>query len=208
MRFSCCIFIVCLMEVLSGSTFFFRFAWLWLSESNPGVCQTFFQQWHQHTHAHTCAHASFCWLGVLKLLQCTTALLTLQCLTGRCWVSVGCGRGYTLSLSAEWRHVWPNRKSLLGVSLHHHRWSWKTLRNKNRQALLSHRVELMPKIHWYLNVCLEHGDRKEFLVLNFVPVALSGLKWGPAEVRCSDSWDDNYVSELPRTTTRAWQQCF
>lgn len=44
-----------------GKCFFFLwFAWVWVSESNPGVCQTFFQQWHPHlrknarTHTHLC----------------------------------------------------------------------------------------------------------------------------------------------------------
>lgn len=35
-----------------------------------------------HTNTHTCTRVSFCWLCALKLLQCTPALLMLQCLMG------------------------------------------------------------------------------------------------------------------------------
>lgn len=66
--------------------------------------------------------------------------------------------------------------------------------NKNRQPASGRRVELMPKINrsknfFLMSVWNTVTERSLCPVLNLVPVAWSGLRWGPAEVRCCNTFE-------------------
>lgn len=182
-----------------------------LSDIFPTVTPTLARERaHAHTRTHTCAHASFCWLSVLKLLQCTPALLSLQCLTGPVLSQCGLRPRIHPQFVCRTKACLAKQEVSVGSQPSPSSLELENASEQKQSGVFEPQGRINAK-NKLIFKCLSGTWRQEGVfvqVLNFVPVAWSELKWGTAEICYSNSWDDDYVSELPRTTARAWQQCF